>query len=111
MDRPALSERQAQILVMLKAGLTGVEVARRLGIHRSTVSITKSRLHNTGHLPPRAPRKSTFVYGDQFKRLYQQLPLETRLWIDSQTPKGGRPEQVVMACVIDAYHDAQEAGQ
>lgn len=93
-----------RVLKLLAQGLPQRVIADKLNIARGTVSSYATWARKTGaKVPPRGKGRPRAVI--------TRLPPPVRRWLAGQLPAGTTIEEMIVAIVVDAYHEEKEAGK
>lgn len=99
-------ERVKQFKPLLAAGMSGVEIAKEVGLSRSQVSKILCEARENGWLDPKE-----IAYVFHSTRLggigapLRNQPTEVQRWICEQIPEGGTVAEFAVSCMVDAYYE------
>lgn len=106
-----LTDRQEEVLDLTRRGLNPEQIANKIGICRNGVYNLQARLRQLEVLQreeiPRAIESKDAI-GDIVPR-YREQSREFRKWVRDSLPEGCTVADFAVACMIDQFHDEQEA--
>lgn len=115
MQREQITQsRIVAVAELCNLGLTLAQTAERLNLSPQTVANVRTLARKRGVLPKKRQATATILSGVQLgnmKLAARAMPPDVADWVARQIPDGITLAEFAISCVVDAYHDEQEAAQ
>jgi len=108
--RPISAETRTAILTALKSGERRIDIARRLGVSKQSVSsiAAKAGFPEAYRTAAHLNRQGALSLGmTGFRPFVASLPDGVVNWLHEETPDGSSMAELIRAIIIDAYAEEQ----